>query len=100
LKASCDRQICGYATRHTRELAQSGIKKVYFAVVGRGFRQEDLDKLVGLMTGTPIRSVVFLEAAALMRLVNDSTARRREFRLGQLDRRLFGNKIIDEGMLN
>ncbi|MGH7140182.1 MAG: hypothetical protein ACREHD_30960, partial [Pirellulales bacterium] len=32
-----------------------------------------LDKLAGFMSGTPIRSVVFLEAAALMKLVNDST---------------------------
>ena len=50
-----DRQFCEYATRHTRELAQSGIDKVYFAVVGSGFRQDDLDKLAGFMSGTPIR---------------------------------------------
>jgi hypothetical protein len=94
-----DRQFCEYATRHTRELALSGIEKVYFAVIGRGFRQEDLDKLAGFMTGTPIRSVCFIETAALLQLVNDSIARRREFRLDQLDRLLFGNKIIDEAML-
>ncbi len=94
-----DRQFCEYATRHSRELALAGIEKVYFAVVGRGFRQEDLDKLAGFMTGTPIRSVCFIEAAALMRLVNDSIARRREFRLDQLDRLLFGNKIIVETMV-
>jgi hypothetical protein len=39
-----ERQFCEYATQHTRELALSGIDKVFFAVVGSGFRQEDLDK--------------------------------------------------------
>ena len=89
-----DRQFCEYATRHARELALSGIDKVYFAVVGHGFRQQDLDKLAGFMSGTPIRSVVFLEADALMKLVNDSIHDRRKFRLDDLDRLLFGNKII------
>ena len=89
-----DRQFCEYATRHSRELAQSGIERVYFAVVGHGFRQTDLGKLAGFMTGTPIRSVVFLEVEALMRLVDESIRRRREFRLGEIDQLLFGNKII------
>ncbi|MGH7193594.1 MAG: hypothetical protein ACREJM_08695, partial [Candidatus Saccharimonadales bacterium] len=89
-----DRQFCEYATRHSRELAQSGIERVYFAVVGHGFRQTDLGKLAGFMTGTPIRSVVFLEAQALMRLVDESIRLRREFRLSEIDQLLFGNKII------
>jgi hypothetical protein len=89
-----DRQFCEYATRHSRELAQAGIERVYFAVVGQGFRQADLDKLAGFMTGTPIRSVLFIEAEALMRLVDDSIRRRREFRLAEIDQLLFGNKII------
>ena len=50
----------------------------------------------GGLTGTPIRSVAFIEAEALMRLVNDSIARRREFRLADVDQLLFGNKIIAE----
>ena len=90
-----DRQFCEYATRHARELALSGIERVYFAVVGHGFRQDDLDKLAGFMSGTPIRSVVFIEAEAVMRMVNDSIARRREFRLADIDRLLFGNKVIE-----
>jgi hypothetical protein len=90
-----DRQFCDYAVRHTRELAASGIERVYFAVVGRGFRQEDLDKLARL-TGTPIRGVAFIETEALMRLVHESIAKRREFRLADLDQLLFGNKIIAE----
>lgn len=69
--------------------------RVYFAVIGHGFRQDDLDKLAGFMTGAPIRSVVFIEAEALMRLVNESIARRREFRLAEIDKQLFGNKIIE-----
>lgn len=89
-----DRQFCEYAKRHTRELALSGIDKVYFAVIGHGFRQQDLDKLAGYMSGTPIRSVVFFEADALMKLVNDSIRDRRQFRLDDLDRLLFGNKIV------
>ena len=91
-----DRQFCEYAVRHTRELAASGIERVYFAVVGRGFRQDDLDKLARFMTGTPIRGVVFIEAEALMRLVHESIAKRRAFRLADVDELLFGNKIIAE----
>lgn len=90
-----DRQFCEYAIRHTRELTLSGIERVYFAVVGHGFRPDDLDKLAGFMAGTPIRSVVFIEAEALMRLVDASIANRREFRLADFDRLLFGNKIIE-----
>lgn len=91
-----DRQFCEYATRHTRELALSGIDKVYFAVIGSGFRQEDLDKLARFMTGTPIRSVCFIEAQALMRMVDDSIRERRKYRLADMDQLLFGNKIIDK----
>ncbi len=90
-----DRQFCEYATRHARELALSGIERVYFAVIGHGFRPDDLDKLAGFMTGTPVRSVAFIEASALMRLVDDSIARRREFRLVEVDKLLFGNKIVE-----
>ena len=90
-----DRQFCEYATRHARELALSGVDKVYFAVVGSGFRQSDLDKLARFMAGTPIRSVVFIEAQALMRLVDKSIGERRQFRLTQVDELLFGNKIIE-----
>jgi len=55
---------------------------------------DDLEKLARFMTGTPIRSVVFIEAEALMRLVNESIGKRREFRLADVDRLPFGNKII------
>lgn len=91
-----DRQFCEYATRHARELSLSGIERVYFAVVGHGFRQDDLTRLTAFMTGTPIRSVCFLGARALMRLVDQSIQKRREFRLAELDTLLFGNKIIAE----
>lgn len=91
-----DRQFCEYAARHSRELAQSGIDRVYFAVIGSGFRQYDLENLAQLMAAEPIRSVSFVEAQALMRLVNDSIAQRDQFRLIEIDRLLFGNKIIEE----
>ncbi|OYV88677.1 MAG: hypothetical protein B7Z73_08060 [Planctomycetia bacterium 21-64-5] len=80
----------------SRVLPAAGIDKVYFAVVGRGFRQDDLTRLTAFMTGTPIRSVCFMEARALMRLVDQSIQKRREFRLADIDTLLFGNKIIAE----
>lgn len=82
---------------HGQLRPQSGIEKVYFAVVGGGFRPDDLDKLAGFMSGTPIRGAVFIEAAALMKLVNDSIRDRRQFRLESIDRLLFGNKILTAG---
>lgn len=90
-----DRAFCEYAARHSRELAQSGIDRVYFVVIGGGFRQHDLENLAQYMAAAPIRSVCFLEAHALMRLVNDSIEHRDHFRLAEIDRLLFGNKIID-----
>ena len=90
-----DRQFCEYAARHSRELAQSGIDRVYFAVVGSGFRQHDLDNLARFMADAPIRSVCFWEVHALMKIVNDSIHERAGFRLAEIDRLLFGNKIID-----
>ncbi|HJT34597.1 MAG TPA: hypothetical protein VJ783_21385, partial [Pirellulales bacterium] len=90
-----DRQFCEYAARHSRELAQSGIDRVYFAVIGAGFRQHDLENLAQLMAAEPIRSVCFIEAHALMQLVSDSIGQRDRFRLLEIDRLLFGNKIID-----
>jgi hypothetical protein len=91
-----DRQFCEYAARHSRELAQSGIDRVYFVVIGSGFRQHDLDNLSRLMAAEPIRSVCFLEAHALMRLVHESIERRDAFRLAEIDHLLFGNKIIEK----
>ncbi|MGH7140383.1 MAG: hypothetical protein ACREHD_32005 [Pirellulales bacterium] len=38
----------------------------------------------------------WIEAEALMRLVHESIAKRREFRLADVDELLFGNKIIAE----
>lgn len=49
------------------------------------------------MSGTPIRSVVFIEAVALVKLVIDSIRDRRQFRLENIDGLLFGNKILIGG---
>jgi hypothetical protein len=62
----------------------------------RSARRKNVLACDGFMTGTPIRSVAFIEAAARMRLVIDSFARRREFRLADVDKLLFGNKIVGE----
>lgn len=91
-----DRKFCEYAKTHTRELQASGIERVYFAVIGSGFRQSDLDKLTKFMAGTPIRSVCFIEAETLMRMVSNSIEERHRFRLADIDQLLFGNKLIGE----
>lgn len=91
-----DRQFCDYAARHGRELAASGIDRIYFVVIGSGFRRHDLENLAAWMVAEPIRSVSFLEAHALMRLVNDSIEHRDTFRLAELEAMFFGNKIIEE----
>ncbi|HQU41738.1 MAG TPA: hypothetical protein PK867_02955, partial [Pirellulales bacterium] len=64
-------------------------------VVGSGFRRHDLENLAGYMAAGPVRSVSFLEAHALMRLVNDSIQHRASFRLADLEGLFFGNKIIE-----
>jgi hypothetical protein len=45
---------------------------------------------------SPIRSVDFITAKALMRIVEESIRYRHKFRLLELDQMLFGNKIIAE----
>lgn len=74
---------------------ESGIERVYFAVVGRGFRQTDLEKLAGFMTRTAHPQRHVHRSRALLRLVNDSIRQRREFRLAEVEQLLFGNKVLD-----
>ena len=89
-----DRKFLEYAITHTRELQAAGIHKVYFAVVGSEFREDDLTKLTRYLAESPIRSVDFITAKALMRIVEQSIRERYKFRLREIDQMLFGNKII------
>ena len=93
-----DRQFGDYATRHGRELAASGIDRIYFVVIGHGFRRHDRENLAAWMVAEPIRSVSFLEAHALMRLVDESIEHRDTFRLAELEAMFFGNKIDYRGV--
>jgi hypothetical protein len=90
-----DRKFLEYATTHSRELQRAGIQKVYLAVVGSEFRNDDLNKLTAYLAQSPVRSAVFITAKALMRIVEESIRERHKFRLADIDRLLFGNKIIN-----
>ncbi|MBA3354669.1 MAG: hypothetical protein H0U18_01765 [Pyrinomonadaceae bacterium] len=89
-----DRKFLEYAVTHSRQLQSNGIPKVYFVVIGSGFRESDLTKLTKILAESPIRSVDFITAIALMRIVEESIRHRHSFRLIELDQALFGNKII------
>ena len=89
-----DRKFYEYVVNHARELQHQGIEKIYLAVVGSTFREQDLVKLTSYLTNAPLRSLVFLTAAALMRVVEESIRNRNIFRLIDFERELFGNKII------
>jgi hypothetical protein len=91
-----DRKFLEYAVTHARELQRNGIPKVYFVIIGSEFRESDLTKLTKYLTEAPIRSVDFITAKALMRMVEESIEHRHKFRLLELDEMLFGNKIISE----
>lgn len=91
-----DRKFLEYAVTHSRQLQSNGIPKVYFVVVGSEFRESDLTKLTKYLVESPIRSVDFITAVALMRIVEESIRHRHRFRLIELDQTLFGNKIIAE----
>jgi len=89
-----DRKFLEYAATHSRELQSAGLQKVYFAVIGSEFRESDLTKLTMYLAQSPIRSVDFITAKALMNLVERSIRERHRFRLSEVDQILFGNKII------
>jgi hypothetical protein len=91
-----DRKFLEYAVTHARELQRNGIPKVYFVIVGSDFRESDLTKLTKYLAESPIRSVDFITAKALMRIVEESIQHRHRFRLLELDQMLFGNKIVAE----
>jgi hypothetical protein len=91
-----DRKFLEYAVTHARELQRNGIPKVYFVIVGSEFWENDLTKLTKYLAESPIRSVDFITAKALMRIVEESIQYRHKFRLLELDQMLFGNKIIAE----
>jgi hypothetical protein len=89
-----DRKFLEYAVTHSHELLHSGLRHVYFAVIGSEFREDDLKKLTNVLAKSPIRSVDFITAKALMRMVEQSIRERFRFRLAEIDELLFGNKII------
>ena len=91
-----DRKFLEYATTHSRELQRTGIQKVYLAVIGSEFRNDDLSKLTAYLAQSPVRGAVFITAKALMRIVEESIRERHNFRLADIDTLFFGNKIITD----
>ncbi len=89
-----DRKFLEYAVNHGKELQRQGFDKIYFVVVGSSFRDSDLTKLTAYLSQTPIRSVAMITASALIRLVEESIRDRSRFSFVDLDKLLFGNKII------
>ena len=67
---------------------------MYFVVVASSFKESDLVKLTEFPSDSRIRSVNLVSASALMRLVEESIRERATFKLGDLERLLFRNKIM------
>jgi hypothetical protein len=89
-----DRKFLEYATTHGGELQRDGVERVYLAVVGPAFRDSDLQKLTQYLASSPVRGVVMITASALMRWVEDSIRNRSSFRLGDLEKLFFGQRIV------
>ncbi|HEV3136593.1 MAG TPA: hypothetical protein VGZ26_01795 [Pirellulales bacterium] len=79
---------------HGKELQRQGFEKLYFVVVGPSFRESDLTRLTEYLSQSPIRSVALVTARSLLELVEESIRERSHFTLADLDKKLFGNKII------
>lgn len=90
-----DRKFLEYARIHGAELQRRGFENLYFVVVGPAFKQGDLRKLTDALSSSLIRSANLLTASALMRLVEDSIRNRNKFSLGDFERQLFAQKIIE-----
>lgn len=91
-----DRKFLEYAKSHGTSLQRQGLDRLYFVVVGPSFRENDLQKLTENLSESPIRNVILLTASALMRMVEDSIKYRSTFTLLELEKKLFGNKVISE----
>ncbi len=91
-----DRKFLEYARSHGGKLQREGFEKIYFVVVAPSFKERDLEKLTEALSDSPIRSVNLLSASALMRLVEESIRERATFKLADLERQFFRNKIISE----
>jgi hypothetical protein len=89
-----DRKFLDYAVNHGKELQRQGFEKLYFVVVGPSFRESDLTRLTEYLSQSPIRSVALVTARSLLELVEESIRERSHFTLADLDKKLFGNKII------
>ncbi len=89
-----DRKFLECAIIHGRNLQAEGFDKIYLVIVAAMFRERDLNQLAAYVTNSPIRSVDLITASALIRIVEESIRERHVFALDQLDRILFGNKII------
>ena len=64
-----DRKFKEYIESHTKRLKSKGISKIYFAVVSSFFATGDLAKAREITRLTEAKSFVFLEAGALVKLV-------------------------------
>ncbi len=89
-----DRKFLDYAVNHGKELQREGFENLYFVVVGPSFRESDLTRLTEYLSESPIRSDAMVTARSLLKLVEESIRERSHFTLADLDKKLFGNKII------
>ncbi len=90
-----DRKFLDYSIRHARDLAQEGIERIYFVVVGSKFAEADFARLRGFLTNAPIRGVAMLSASALIRIVEDSIRSRYNFALSDVEKEIFAsNRVI------
>jgi len=91
-----DRKFLEYADRHSKELQQQGVRRVYFVVVSSSFRANDWEQLTSYLSESSIRSITLITASALMRIVEDSIRERSTFSLNNLERELLASKIISQ----
>ena len=84
-----DRKFLEYSRSHGVQLQRQGFDRIYFVVVGSSFKQGDLKKLTETLSASPIRNVILLEAAELMRWVEQSIRDRSGFSLSALEQKFF-----------
>lgn len=90
-----DRKFLEYAVTHSSELVAEGISRIYLCVVAASFRASDLTKLRLRLTISPIRSVVLLTAAALVKRTEGSIRDRYLFSLKDIEADFGSNSVID-----
>ncbi|MEW6206715.1 MAG: hypothetical protein AB1631_00005, partial [Acidobacteriota bacterium] len=89
-----DRKFREYIETHTPILQMEGITKIYFAVISSTFTEDDLSRASEIVRVTAAKACVFLQADALVNMVEMKVRDPLKFDLEKIERIFLHTKIV------